>query len=103
MIKKVTSFDIDLKSFKESVNVWRKLWYIVNSFLNFFIYFLCGQVESLFNIFSRFRGCFQKHEPVFLSESFSLLSRNLTSMLQVAFISNKHDRHILISILTGFL
>ena len=46
---------------------------------------------------------FQEDQAILLGESLSLLSADLSSVVEISFVSNKHDHDVGVSILSNFI
>lgn len=57
----------------------------------------------LFHIEGSLCGGLRENEIIFLSEAFAFLEGNLTPSIKVAFISNEHDRHVGVAVLSHLL
>ena len=54
----------------------------------------------LFDIECSFGWCLHEYESIFFGESFPFLSWYLSSVLQVALVTDEHDNHVRVSILS---
>lgn len=73
---------------------------IIDSSVNVIINHLTSLQECLFYIKSGFSWRLQENQAIFLCKSFPFFRAYLSAVVQVSFISNKHDHNIGISILS---
>jgi hypothetical protein len=62
-----------------------------------------GLEEGLFDVVGSFSRSLHKNETVFPGETFSLFGTNLSTRVQITFVSDQHNGHIWVSILPNFL
>jgi len=67
---------------------------VEDALLNFSVDLLGCVDESFFNIGSRLRRCFHEDQTVLSSERLTFLLLDLTTSLEVTFVTNQHNDHI---------
>merc|ERR1719232_161715 len=76
---------------------------VVYAVLNLLINLLRGLDKRLLDVVGGSGGGFEEEQPIFLSKFGSLLRSNLAPVLQIALVTNEHDGHVLVAVLTRLL
>ena len=76
---------------------------IIHASINIIVDHLTRLEEGLLHIECSLGTCLQENQSVLLGKSLAFFGANLSSGVQVCFVSNKHDHYVRVAILSDFL